>query len=41
MAVILQPVDPNAKKLFKAADNEIEKYFKHRDEMAEKGIIID
>lgn len=41
LAVILQSVDPNAKKLFNAADKEIDKYFKHRDEMADKGVIID
>ena len=41
LAVILQSVDPNAKKLFNAADKEIDKYFKHRDKMFAKGIIID
>lgn len=41
LALILQSVDSNAKKLFNSADKEIGKYFKLRDEMAEKGIIID
>lgn len=41
LALILQSVDSNAKKLFKASDKEIDKYFKLRNEMAKKGIIID
>jgi hypothetical protein len=33
--------DPNAKKFFKAIEKEFQKYYKHREEMAKKGIIID
>lgn len=41
LASMLLHVDPNAKKFFKAVEKELDKYFKHRDKMFAKGIIID
>lgn len=41
LAGMLLHVDPNAKKFFKAVEKELDKYFKHRDKMFAKGIIID
>ena len=41
LAEMLLHTDPNAKKFFKAIKKEFNKYFKHRDEMAKKDIIID
>ena len=41
LAGMLMHKDPNAKIFFKAVEKEFDKYFKYRDEMAKKGIIID
>ncbi|MBS7271648.1 MAG: hypothetical protein KIG97_04625 [Fibrobacter sp.] len=41
LAGMLLYSDPNAKKFFKAVEKEFDKYWKHREEKAKKGIIID
>ncbi len=41
LAGMLLYSDPNAKKFFKAIEKEFDKYWKHREEKAKKGIIID
>jgi neutral trehalase len=41
LAGMLLYSDSNAKKFFKAIEKEFQKYYKHREEMAKKGIIID
>lgn len=41
LAGLLLHKDPNAKKFFKAIEKEFQKYYKHREEMVKKGIIID
>lgn len=41
LAGMLMFTDPNAKKLFKDVEKEFKKYWKYRNEMAKKGIIVD
>ena len=41
LAGMLLYSDSNAKKFFKAIEKEFQKYYKHREEMAKKGTIID